>query len=62
MMMTMIEKKDPHSKIIEDDLSDDDPIIELTDELAIVPEDNRKAATRKSDDILSAKAAKDPTI
>jgi hypothetical protein len=58
----MTEKKDPHQKFIEDDFSDDDPIIDLTDEVIIKPGEGGKAATRKSDDILSEKAAKDPTF
>jgi hypothetical protein len=57
----MIEKKDPHQKIFQDDLSDDDPIIELTEEVVLTDKD-RKAQTRKSDDFLSAKAAEDQAL
>jgi hypothetical protein len=44
MVMTMIEKKDPDQKIVENDFSDDDPIIELTDEVIIKPEENAKSS------------------
>ncbi len=47
MVMTMIEKKDPDQKIVEDDLSDNDPIIELTDEVIIKPEENAKSSLQK---------------
>jgi len=40
----MIEKKDPSQKIVEDESSDDDPIIELTNEVTKKPDDARKPA------------------
>ena len=57
----MIEKKEPHQKAFQDDLSDDDPIIELTEEV-VLPDKDRKAQTRKSDDLLSAEAAEDRVL
>lgn len=40
MVMNMIEKKDPHQKIITDDPPDDNDIIELTDEIIAKPTDD----------------------
>lgn len=54
----MIEKKDPHQKFNPEDLSDDDPIIELTEEV-VLPDKDSKAQTRRSNETLSAKAAED---
>ena len=58
----MIEKKDPAQKIFGDDFSDDDPIIELTDEVITKPEEGRRAASPKTDDYLPPKADKDPSL
>ncbi len=58
MVMTMIEKKDPNQKIVEDDISDDDPIIELTDEVTTNPEDDRKDASPGIDDFIPPKEDK----
>ena len=58
--MTMIEKKDPNQKKIKDDFPDDDPIIELTDEVIIKPAEDRKAASPKTDDFIPPKVDKDP--
>ncbi len=44
MVKAMIEKKDPAQKIVEDESSEDDPIIELTNEVTKKPEDDRKPA------------------
>jgi len=59
--MTMIEKKDPNQKKIKDDFPDDDPIIELTDEVIIKPAEDRKAASPKTDDFIPPKVDKDPS-
>jgi hypothetical protein len=62
MVMNMIEKKDPHQKIITDDPSDDDDVIELTDEVITKPqEDDRTAGPQKSANI-SAKTAKTESV
>jgi hypothetical protein len=58
----MIEKKDPDRKIVEDGFSDDDPIIELTDEILIEPEEDRKPASPKTDDVIPSKTDKDPAL
>ena len=58
----MIEKKDPDRKIVEDGFSDDDPIIELTDEILIEPEKDRKPASPKTDDVIPSKIDKDPAL
>ncbi len=58
MVMTMIEKKDPNQKIVEDDISNDDPIIELTDQVTTNPEDDRKAASPEIDDFIPPKEDK----
>jgi hypothetical protein len=57
----MIEKKDPNQKIVKDDFSDDDPIIELTDEVIIKPEEDRKVASPKTADFIPSKVDKDPS-
>ena len=59
--MTMIEKKDPNQKTVEDDFSNDDPIIELTDEVIIKPEEDRKVASPKTADFIPPKVDKDPS-
>ncbi len=62
MVMNMIEKKDPHQKTITDDPSDDDDIIELTDEVITKPqEDDRTAGPQKSANI-SAQTAKTESV
>ena len=62
MVMNMIEKKDPDQKNVEDGFSDDDPIIELTDEILIEPEQDRKPASPKTDDVIPSKVDKDPAL
>ena len=62
MVMNMIEKKDPDQKNVEDGFSDDDPIIELTDEILIEPEEDRKPASPKTDDVIPSKIDKDPAL
>ena len=62
MVMNMIEKKDPDQKNVEDGFSDDDPIIELTDEILIEPEEDRKPASPKTDDVIPSKVDKDPAL
>ena len=57
----MIKKKDPAQKIVEDDFSDDDPIIELTDEVIIKPEEDRKVVSPKTTDFIPSKVDKDPS-
>ena len=58
----MIEKKDPDQKIVEDDFSDDDPIIELTDEVIIEPGEDRKIPSPKTADFIPPKVNKDPSF
>ena len=58
----MIEKKDPDQKIVADDFSDDDPIIELTDEVIIKPDEDRKVASTKTADFIPPKLNKDPSF
>ena len=60
--MNMFEKKDPDQKNVEDGFSDDDPIIELTDEIQIEPEEDRKPASPKTDDVIPSKVDKDPAL
>lgn len=60
MVMNMIEKKNPDQKIVEDGLSNDDPIgddpiIELTDEITVNPEEDRKPASPDTDDFMPPK-------
>ena len=62
MVMNMIEKKDPDQKNVEDGFSDDDPIIELTDEILIEPEEDRKPASPKTDEIIPSKVDKGPSL
>ncbi len=56
----MIEKKDPGQKIIEDESSDDDPIIDLTNEITSKPEEVRKPASAIDDEFRPPKVDKDP--
>jgi hypothetical protein len=55
----MIEKKDPGQKIIEDESSDDDLIIELTNEITTKPEEVRKPASAINDEFRPPKVDKD---
>ena len=62
MVMTMFfKKKDPDRKIAKDELSDDDPIIELTDEVKIEPGEAHKAGSPPTDDSIPPKADTDPS-
>lgn len=56
----MTEKIDPHKKIAADDLFDDEPIIDLIDEVKIEPEEEDKAASSTNGEIHSPKTDKDP--
>ena len=56
----MFKKKDPDRKTVKDEPSDDDPIIELTNEVEIPPEENHKTQSPKTDDFNSPKADTDP--
>ena len=53
-------KKDPDRKIANDELSDDDPIIELTDEVKIEPGEAHKAESSPTDDYIPPKADTNP--
>ena len=55
MVMTMFKKKDPDLKIAEDELPDDDPIIELTDEVIIEPGEEHKAESSATDHDIQPK-------
>jgi len=57
----MFKKKDPDRKIAKDELSDDDPIIELTDEVIIEPEEDRRAASSKTEDYIPLKTDPAPS-
>ena len=61
MVATMTEKKDPNEKNVADDLFDDEPIIDLTDEVKIEPDAERKVSSSKSGDVIPPKADKDST-
>jgi hypothetical protein len=62
MVKTMFfKKKDPDRKIAKDELSDDDPIIELTDEVKIEPAEEHKAESSPTDDYIPTKADTDPS-
>ena len=61
MVMTMFKKKDPDRKIAKDELSDDDPIIELTDEVKIKPGEEHKAESSPTDDYIPPKANTNPS-
>ena len=54
-------KKDPDRKIAKDEPSDDDPIIELTDEVKIEPGEAHKAESSATDDSIPPKAETDPS-
>ena len=62
MVMNMIEKKDPHQKTITDDPSDDDDIIELTDEVITKPQENDRTAGPQKSANISAKTAKTESV
>ena len=55
----MFKKKDPDRKIAKDELSDDDPIIELTDEVKIESGEEHKAESSPTDDYIPPKADTD---
>jgi hypothetical protein len=57
----MFKKKDPDLKIAKDELSDDDPIIELTDEVKIEPGEEHKTESSQTDDYIPPKADTDPS-
>jgi len=61
MVMNMFKKKDRDRKTFNDEPSDDEPIIELTDEVKIQPEENHKAPFPKTDDVGPPKADLDPS-
>jgi len=52
-------KKDPDRKIAKNELSDDDPIIELTDEVKIESGEEHKAESSPTDDYIPPKADTD---
>jgi hypothetical protein len=60
--MNMIEKKDPHQKTITDDPSDDDDIIELTDEVITKPQENDRTAGPQKSANISAQTAKTESV
>jgi hypothetical protein len=62
MVMNMIEKKDPHQKTITDDPSDDDDIIELTDEVITKPQENDRTAGPQKSANISAQTAKTESV
>jgi len=62
MVMNMIEKKDPHQKTITDDPSDDDDIIELTDEVITKPQENDRTASPQKSANISAQTAKTESV
>ena len=62
MVMNMIEKKDPHQKTITDDPSDDDDIIELTDEVITKPQENDRTAGPQKSANISAQTAKTESL
>jgi hypothetical protein len=64
MVLAMIEKKDPAQKIVadwfsNDDPIDDDPIIELTDEITVNPEEDRKPVSPETGDFIPPKVDKE---
>ena len=60
MVMTMFfKKKDPDRKIAKDELSNDDPIIELTEEVKIEPGEAHKAQSSPTDNSIPPKADTD---
>ena len=62
MVMNMIEKKDPHQKTITDDPSDDDDIIQLTDEVITKPQENDRTAGPQKSANISAQTAKTESV
>ena len=63
MVITMFfKKKDPDRKIAKDELSDDDPIIELTEEVENELGEDHKAASSTTDDHIPPKGDADPSI
>ena len=62
MVMNMIEKKDPHQKTITDDPSDDDDIIELTDEVITKPQENDRTAGPQKSANISTQTAKTESV
>lgn len=60
--MTMTEKKEPKQKSIEDEFFDDEPIIELTEEVIIKPDEDRKPTSLKTDDFIPPKIDKEPSF
>ena len=62
MVMTMFRKKDRDRKTVKDEPSDDESIIELTDEIKIQPEETHKAPSPKIDDKNPPKVETDPSI
>ena len=58
----MFKKKDPDRKTVKDDPSDDEPIIELTDEVKIQPGNNHKAESLTQNDLIAPKADTDASI
>lgn len=62
MVITMFfKKKDPDRKIAKDELSDDDPIIELTDEVKIESGEEHKAESSPTDDYIPHETDTDPS-
>ena len=62
MVMNMIEKKDPHQKTITDDPSDDDDIIQLTDEVITKPQENDRTAGPQKSANISTQTAKTESV
>ena len=60
--MTMFKKKDRDRKTVKDEPSDDEPIIELTDEVEIQPEETHEPPSPKLDDIHPPKEETDSSI
>ena len=54
-------KKGPDRKVAKGELSDDDPIIELTDEVKIEPGEAHEAESSATDDSIPPKADADPS-
>ena len=60
--IAMFKKKDRDRKTVKDEPSDDESIIELTDEVEIQPEETHKAPSSKTGDLGLPKADIDPSI
>ena len=60
MVATMIERKDPKEKNVPDDLLDDEPIIDLVDEVKIEPDSQLNLSSSKNKDRSSSGADKNP--